>query len=379
MISCDILIIGGGPAGSTCAWKLADSGLDVLLIDKAAFPRDKVCAGWITPQVVESLELDLAEYAQERVLQSIDGFQVSLFGQSGINVSFGQTVSYGIRRCEFDNYLLQRSGVRRLLGTPVRTIERTTQGWHLNGEIETRMLIGAGGQHCPVARLLREPQPEQPPLVTAMEAEFIAPSCPAQDPQSTSHPYLCFREDLTGYGWCFQKGSYYNIGVGLVDSRKTAAEVDRFVEVLRRDQIFLSEIPVRFRGHSYFLYDECRSSLVDDNVLLVGDAAGLAYPHSGEGIRPAVESGLLAADAILQACGDYSRSRLEGYKDRLIMQLGSSTANQQTRMLGWLGKRLSGLLVRRLMRWPRFVRDTVIGHNFLRRDEPALFLENRPL
>ena len=59
MESCDVLIVGGGPAGSTCAWQLRQAGLDVLVMDKQTFPRDKVCAGWITPAVVESLELDL--------------------------------------------------------------------------------------------------------------------------------------------------------------------------------------------------------------------------------------------------------------------------------------------------------------------------------
>ncbi len=55
METCDVLIAGGGPAGSTCAWALRQAGLDVIVADKAIFPRDKVCAGWITPQVVTDL------------------------------------------------------------------------------------------------------------------------------------------------------------------------------------------------------------------------------------------------------------------------------------------------------------------------------------
>ena len=58
MDSCDVLIVGCGPAGTSCAWGLRHAGLDVMLLDKAAFPRDKVCAGWITPEVVESLQID---------------------------------------------------------------------------------------------------------------------------------------------------------------------------------------------------------------------------------------------------------------------------------------------------------------------------------
>jgi len=66
MDSCDVLVVGGGPAGSTCAGRLVRAGLDVVVIDKSSFPRDKVCAGWITPEVVRLLELDLPAYAKGR-------------------------------------------------------------------------------------------------------------------------------------------------------------------------------------------------------------------------------------------------------------------------------------------------------------------------
>ena len=60
METCDVLVVGGGPAGSTCAWKLRQAGADVTVIDRATFPRDKVCAGWITPPVINALGLDTA-------------------------------------------------------------------------------------------------------------------------------------------------------------------------------------------------------------------------------------------------------------------------------------------------------------------------------
>jgi flavin-dependent dehydrogenase len=59
METCDVLIAGGGPAGSTCAWRLQQAGLDVVVMDRATFPRDKVCAGWITPQVLADVGLDV--------------------------------------------------------------------------------------------------------------------------------------------------------------------------------------------------------------------------------------------------------------------------------------------------------------------------------
>src|SRR5579872_2229587 len=75
MDTCDVLIVGGGPAGSSCAGKLRDSGLRVAILDRQTFPRDKVCGGWVTPAVLEELAIDPAEYAQGRVLQPIEGFR----------------------------------------------------------------------------------------------------------------------------------------------------------------------------------------------------------------------------------------------------------------------------------------------------------------
>src|SRR6187399_1861795 len=112
MDRCDVLVVGGGPAGSSCARRLVRAGLDVVVLDKATFPRDKVCAGWITPAVVDELELDLSDYAASRILQPITGFRVAMLGGRDVTLAYERPVSYGIRRCEFDDYLLQRSGAR---------------------------------------------------------------------------------------------------------------------------------------------------------------------------------------------------------------------------------------------------------------------------
>ena len=84
MMTCDVLIVGGGPAGSTCAWRLRQAGLDVMVVDLATFPRDKVCAGWITPQVVTELCLDTQAYARRRTFQPIIGFRVGLIGPATV-------------------------------------------------------------------------------------------------------------------------------------------------------------------------------------------------------------------------------------------------------------------------------------------------------
>src|SRR5688500_2395670 len=89
MVRCDALVIGGGPAGSTCARSLRLAGWNVVVIDRARFPRDKVCAGWLTPGVFRLLDLDPAEYrATGRTLEEITAFRTSVIGQRSIETVY---------------------------------------------------------------------------------------------------------------------------------------------------------------------------------------------------------------------------------------------------------------------------------------------------
>jgi geranylgeranyl reductase family protein len=320
---CDALVVGGGPAGSTCARELARAGLDVLVLDKAAFPRDKPCAGWITPGVLETLGLSVRDYGREgRTLQPILGFRTGVVGGRDVLTRYDGPVSYGIRRCEFDQYLLRRSGARVVTGHRVSDLRWDGEGWIVDGEIRTPLLVGAGGHFCPVARILGHPEGDEP-VVAAQEVEFrLEASQEAECPVRPDTPELYFCADLAGYGWCFRKGRYLNVGLGRRDRRELPEQVRAFVAFLERRRRVPPGLPPRFRGHAYLLYERASRRLVDRGVLLVGDAAGLAYPASGEGIRTAVESGVLAARAVLAAGGCYARDRLEPYRTALEARLG---------------------------------------------------------
>lgn len=316
MDSCDIVIVGGGPAGSSCAWALRNSGLDLLIVDRAKFPRDKLCGGWITPLVVEELELDLRDYARSRTLQPITSFRTGAIGQTEVFLDCGRTVSYGIRRCEFDEYLLRRSGARVREGFAISSIERTSDGWLINSELQARVVVGAGGHFCPVARRLGNSEEPQP--VVAREVEFeMTPGEASTCTVRGDTPELYFCHDLIGYGWLFRKGDFLNIGLGRLDPHLLPEHLDRFAEAMEKAGKFKLERPRRYSGHAYFLFGHSKRNVVDDHVLLIGDSAGLAYPQSGEGIRPAVESGLIAAEVLQAAGGDYRREKLDRYAVRL--------------------------------------------------------------
>ncbi len=367
MESCDALIIGGGPAGSTCARQLRRQGIDVVVMDKASFPRDKVCAGWITPPVVDALQLDIEDYGRQHILQPVSAFRTGVIDGRVVKTRYSTTVSYGIRRREFDGYLLQRSGARLLQGQSLESLERRGGGWLINNAIMTPLVIGAGGHFCPVARHLGANVGADEPAVTAKEIEFeMTPEQRDACQVEADTPELYFCPDLKGYGWCVRKGSHLNIGLGREGSPNLSGELRSFCEFLKR-RGRVSDIPARFHGHAYLLYGHGVRKQLDDGVLLIGDAAGLAYPQSGEGIRPAVESALIAAATIAEAKGDYRRHRLKPYAHRIAEHFGpppSRSGAVPDSLRRWLGGALlqSG--------W--FTRHVVLDRWFLHADKPAL-------
>ena len=362
--SCDVLIVGGGPAGSACARQLVRAGRDVLVMDKQHFPRDKVCAGWITPAVIDALELDCADYAQDRVMQPIRGFRTGIIGDMSVDTRYPHPASFGIRRREFDDYLLQRAQARLRLGEPMRTMVRAGTGWLVNGDICAPLVVGAGGHFCPVARLHGMQSGRGETIVAAQEIEFpLSAEERGQCAIDNDVAQLYFSPDLKGYGWCFPKGDYLNIGLGREDNHRLPEHVEQFRLWLAQRGSIPRTLPGKFNGHAYLLYSSSHRKLADDGVLLIGDAAGLAYPQSGEGILPAVESGLIAAQVILDAAEDYRSSKLEPYVTRLTRRFGER--NSRPSGTSWLPQTLRQKIARPLMATAWFARHVVIDRWFL--------------
>jgi len=302
----DVIIVGGGPAGASCAWRLQRHGIDCLVLDRARFPRLKLCAGWITPDVVRDLELDAAHYPHGFL--TFRQLHVHAWG-----LSFkAATTQHSIRRYEFDNWLLQRSGAEVIQHT-VKTIELQGDDYVVDGAYRGRYLVGAGGSRCPVFRsLFRERFPRVAALQTAvLEQEF---EYAWQD--GDCHLWFFFR-GLPGYAWYVPKeNGWLNIGIGAMSAKLARHNDDirtywqRFVTMLADTGMVLDRT-LDPKGYSYYLRSRSDIPRVG-NAFVVGDAAGMATRDMCEGIGPAVQSGLHAADAIA-GVRDYSLQDVSRY------------------------------------------------------------------
>jgi flavin-dependent dehydrogenase len=328
------------------------------VVDRARFPRDKVCGGWLTPEVFQLLDMDVGSYRDAGLtLQEITGFRTGLLRPAFVDTQYAHVVSYAIRRCEFDDFLLRRTGVRVLEQTALGSLRRDGGVWVANDEIRAPIVIGAGGHFCPVARRLRACAVSRP--VVAKEAEFrldgrgttVAPNVPE----------LFFCDDLDGYAWCVRKGDYLNIGIGRRGNAHFTAHVNNFISFLEVSGKAPSASQLHWRGHAYLASGVGSSPVVADGLLLIGDAAGLAYPESGEGIRPAIESALLAAQALIAAGG---RHHLE---DLLPYQTSVARLHPQATRAQPLARSARTVMGRVLLRSPWFTRHMVLDRWFLRR------------
>ena len=368
----DVLIVGGGPAGSTLAWALRDSGLAVTILDKQTFPRDKVCAGWVTPAVMEELQINLDDYTRGRTLQPITGFRVSQLGKKEVETHYhDKPVSYGIRRCEFDDYLLQRSGAERVLGQAFKSMVWLGDNWLVNDNIQARLVVGAGGHFCPVARAVGAKPGRHEQAVAAQEIEFEMTPEQARECQIDAQvPELFFTPDLVGYGWIFRKGNFLNIGLGREDKHRLSEHVQNFCQFLKQQGKIPADTPDKFHGHAYLLYPHAIREVIKDGVLLIGDAAGLAYPQSGEGIRPAVESALLAAQVVRTCDGDFQQTRLQPYYVKLVDRFGER--QPKAGLLEKLPLGLKQALAGQLMQTRWFTRHVVMDRWFLHSQQAPL-------
>ncbi len=293
----ETIIIGGGPAGSSCAWKLKQQGRTALILDKQNFPRLKLCAGWITSKVLDDLEFTKADYPypildlKVRMHVNPIPFSFTWFPTRWAN--------YSIRRTEFDHWLLERSGTP-VVSHHVKQIVQEEGLYIIDNEFSCKYLVGAGGTMCPVRRTFFSKLRRKEDQIATLEKEFEYPQR-----QDTCHLFFFYR-GLKGYSWYVPKGNgHVNIGIGglSVGFRKSGANIHdlfkKFLGDLVQEGLLDASTAENLKdtGHPYYLY-AYEGEVKRENCFLIGDSAGLASVDMGEGIGPAIESGLMVANEI---------------------------------------------------------------------------------
>ncbi len=367
-MSYDAIVVGGGPGGSTTAWRLAQAGVRTLLLDAAVFPRVKICAGWVTPAALADVDLDPEKYPL-----TIQPFRACVleFEAGRHQTDWRHPASYGIIRREFDHYLLERAaaaGADVRMGLRVKTVRQESSGVVVeteHGSFEAPVVIGAGGHRCPVAKALGEVS-ERECVVAAQESETrLTPEWADRLRPFMSAPELYVEPDLRGYGWYFPKQDFLNVGIGITGGADGSLPHRReaLLAALRASGRLPAELPIEpFKGHAYVVRRQAPRRLSGPRFCLVGDAAGLARDLSGEGIGPAIRSGRLAAEAV--AAFLRHGAPLDAYARQVTRLYGAGEPGWLERQLGRLPDAMGRLAVRVVLGSSAARRRVVFGSIF---------------
>jgi geranylgeranyl reductase family protein len=307
--SYDVAIVGAGPAGSTAAHRLASEGARVLLLDRATFPRDKPCGGGVTGRAARLLPFSIEPVVEDVV----DRLDCGLRYRHRFSRRARGPLAYMTQRRRLDHFLLQQAAAA---GAEVR--EGVTADAR---ELDARIVIGADGCNGSSAKQLDLAQG----IVhgVALEANF---------PHEARFAHAMLLELAVirgGYGWIFPKADHLNVGVGgnAEEGPRLRAELRRLCEEYGVDPAAATDtrgyrLPLRLPG----------TILARGTTAVIGDAAGLVDPFSGDGMYEAFLSAKLVADAALDVLAGRAAT-LEPYQDAVERRITPLTR------AGWGAKR----------------------------------------
>lgn len=304
----DLTVIGGGPAGATCARIAANAGLDVVLLEKAIHPRMKPCGGAIGPYALRILDVDISSVIERTfhaaIIHTPAGRKVILTSQ--------ELTGYLVKRDRFDAYLLHKAkeaGVEIIEGTEVIGIDQLRRGIRalaVGDSYKSHFLVGADGVNGITAKELgirTKWHPENVALCYEADVRMNQDDVMSSMVTHNSEPVIELYFGLVpwGYAWCFPKREGYSIGIGCRLDKSGQLELawKKHVERLERDKGVDLDLSKRtsFRVPLGGKVDRC----IGRRSMLVGDAAGLVSPLTGEGISFALQSGALAANVTINA------------------------------------------------------------------------------
>ncbi len=349
MISSKVCIVGAGPGGATTALFLAKMGIESVLIDKAKFPRDKICGDALSGKVVETLNKIVPDFIQHF---SAEKFQLPCYGVEfvapnlqSIKLPFKKDFEtnktapgFIARRIDFDNYLINEVKKQPLIqffeATEISLFEKQNDGWLIKNADETfvcktKLLITANGAHSQFSKKIGGIEVEHQHYCAGLRAYYK--NVGGLSPHNFIELHF-LKEFLPGYFWIFPlPNGMANVGVGMRSDYVSKKKVNLKKEMLH---IISTNSILKERFKNATLVDDIKGyglplgskkrKLSGDGFMLIGDAASLIDPFTGEGVGNAMWSGELAA---LQAkiClekNDFSAKELLHYDDAVNKKLG---------------------------------------------------------
>jgi geranylgeranyl reductase family protein len=301
ILSYDVAIVGAGPAGSTAAYRLARAGARVLLLDKASFPRDKPCGGGVTGRAARLLPFSIEPVVEDVVSRMDCGLRY----RHRFSRQARQPLAYMTQRTRLDHFLLQQAADA---GADVQ--QGTTADAR---ELDARIVIGADGCNGSAAKQLG--LAEGIVHGVALEANY------PWEQRFAGAMLIEIAVIRGGYGWIFPKGDHVNVGVGgnEAEGPRLRAELQRMCEAYDIDPAAATgtrgyRLPMRLSG----------TKLARGTTAVIGDAAGLVDPFSGDGMYEAFYSSKLVAEAALEVLAGRAED-LSAYQDAVERRIAPLT------------------------------------------------------
>ena len=331
----DVAIVGSGPGGASCAAFCARAGLRVVLLEREKFPREKVCGDCLNPSCTPVLaRLGVAERVRALPHGKLRRVEFIAIGGRAVSVDLPEDAEIAVKRSHFDELLMQHAaqlGVEVRDGTTVRNVvppSSRADGWKISaGEpLQARALVAADGRNSSVARLLR--------LLPRIEKERVALQTHLPLPANFGERVVLqfLREGYSGQAPVNER----ELNVCLVGKPSTIASLRAWAEktfAIAHDHAWRTITPLR----------RAPIAPAHDRLFLVGDAARVVEPFTGEGIYYALHSGELAAQAIASGDDDaatrtYASAHEKLYCGRLWVNRIARTAVLSPRLTSTLLK-----------------------------------------
>lgn len=340
----DIAICGAGPAGSTCALALKNSGLNVALIDKAVFPRDKICGDAVSSvtkrvlrQINPQYETELLQFEPKAYIKKAKLYSPKF---ESLEIEFSK-VGHCIKRIEFDNWLFnlairENKALTLLMGNAIKDIEQQ-EYFNIkfdNGkQISARFLIACDGAHSIAAKKIAGIKVDRKHYSGAVRQYYQNVAGLTGDALEV----YFLKDYLPGYFWIFPlANNQANVGFGMLSDTIAKNKID-LKKSLQHIIHQIPEVAERFKnaqpmedikGFGLPLGSK-KYNISGNGYMLCGDAAALIDPFSGEGIETAMESGKFAAEQVLKCFehNNFSASFLKQYDKRVYAKMWPNFKN----------------------------------------------------